>query len=104
MITMNAPVTPQQAAANTEEAIRRLDALGSDLERLGLRTRLDIVIDRPPSLHVQNPEPGAGALQEHIYAAPKGGQWTFWWSWAEPVAELPADAAAVIARALRSAG
>jgi len=97
------PVSPPEVSP-AEEAIRRLEALGTELEKLGYRTRVDIVVGAPPSLYVQNPEEGADALQDRIYCAPRGGQRVFWWSWAEPVAELVPDAAAIIARTLRSAG
>ena len=67
--------------------------------------RLDTPPGRLPSLHAANPEPGATALAEHIYAAPVAdGTWRFWWPWAEPIAAEPAGAAEVITRALRSAG
>jgi hypothetical protein len=98
---MNAPANPQQTA-NTEAAIRHLEVLSAELNKLGFRTRLDDVVDRLPSLHVQNPEPSAGALQERVYAAPRADSWSYWWSWAEPIAELPADAAEIIANVLRS--
>jgi hypothetical protein len=51
---------------------------------------------------VQNPEPGARALAEFIYAAPKDDEFWFWWAWAEPIATDTAEAAAAITRALRS--
>jgi hypothetical protein len=53
---------------------------------------------------VQNTEPGASALSEHIYAAPRdasGGFW-FWWSWAEPITRDTAWAAGAITRARRA--
>jgi hypothetical protein len=99
---MNAPVGPSETAT-IEAAIRHLEALSTELNKLGFRTRLDDVIDRVPSLHVQNPEPGAGALQERVYAAPNADGWCYWWSWAEPITQLPADAAKIIANVLRSA-
>jgi hypothetical protein len=91
-----------RAATVSETATQLLDALGDELRRLGFRVRLDVIIDRPPSLHVQNPDPEARALQETIYAAPKGGGWWFWWSWADPISEAPRDATVIIVRTLRA--
>jgi len=60
---------------------------------------------RVPSLHARNPEPGAAALSEHIYAQPRAdGTWVYWWPWAQPIAETPSRAAAAIVRVLRPAG
>jgi hypothetical protein len=92
------------AANLTETAIVNLDALAACLTKEGWRARLDRAYNRVPNVFVQNPEPGARALSDHVYAAPRAGGWWFWWSWAEPIAEDPADAAAIIMRALRSAG
>jgi hypothetical protein len=94
---------PQGAGTTSDHAIDLLECLGAELGGLGMRTRLSADPGRLPSLHVQNPEPGASALQESIYAAPKADGWAYWWSWAEPVAETPADAARIIARVLRTA-
>jgi hypothetical protein len=93
---------PADTAATT--ALSRLEALAVQLRAAGMRTRTDIVVDRLPSLHVQNPEAGAGAPQEMIYSAPRGGGWCYWWSWAEPVVltDDPVAAAAQIARVLRA--
>jgi hypothetical protein len=65
--------------------------------------RLQTRAGRIPCLHVQNPEPGAGALAENIYAAPKGDSWWFWWSWAEPIAQDITATAAILRRTLRTA-
>lgn len=60
---------------------------------------------RIPSLHARNPESGAAALSEHIYAQPRAdGTWMYWWPWAQPIADTPGTAAAVIIRVLRPAG
>jgi hypothetical protein len=105
MMTMTDAQADRKTAAETvEEAARRLEVLGTEVEKLGFRARLVIVAGRPPALYVQNPEPGARALQEDIYAAPRESCWWFWWSWAEVIAESAAEAASLIARALRSAG
>jgi hypothetical protein len=95
--------SPPEAGGPSVTAAGLLESLDAELNALGLRTRLTENPGRLPSLHVQNPEPGASALQELIYAAPRAGGWAFWWSWAEPVASTPAEAAAIIARVLRSA-
>ena len=86
-----------------ELAITRLEDLSAEMGRLGWPARLQVEAGRIPCLHVQNPEPGASALAEHIYAAPKeDGTW-FWWSWADPISQDTAIAAQTICRALRSA-
>lgn len=95
---MNAP----GSAADT---IARLDALAAELSAHGWTTRVHAPAGRNPSLHARNPEPGAVALSEHIYAYPMAnGSWVYWWPWAEPIADTPAAAAAVIIRVLRPAG
>lgn len=91
--------------AGSDDAIGRLDALADALAAHGWAARVHAPRGRMPSLHARNPEPGAAALSEHIYAQPKAnGTWTYWWPWAEPIAEAPASAAAVIVRVLRPAG
>jgi hypothetical protein len=47
------------------------------------------------------PEPGAAALADRIYAAPKDDGLWFWWSWYEPIARDTAQAAVLIRRARR---
>lgn len=38
-----------------------------------------------PSLFVQNPDPGAAALKDHVLVAPNlDGICWFWWPWAQP--------------------
>jgi hypothetical protein len=85
-----------------DEAIRLLEELGDELGRAGWNARLQAEPGRAPCLYVQNPETGARALAEHIYAAPREGGFWFWWSWAEPIAQDSAETAARIMRALRS--
>jgi hypothetical protein len=85
------------------ESVRRLEALGAELDRAGWRTRLVTGPSRAPSLHVQNPQPGATMLAEDIYCAPRGDAWTFWWSWAEPICADVAEAAIAIGRVLQAA-
>jgi hypothetical protein len=90
--------------AATAEILARLEALAAELAALGWPAGLDEPPGRLPSLHVRNPEPGARALAEHIYAQPRrDGTWAYWWPWAQAIdAAGPAGAAAVITRALRA--
>jgi hypothetical protein len=90
-------------AAALAESVRRLEQLAAELDQAGWRTRLDAGDDRVPCLHVQNPQPGAGALAEDIYCAPRRDAWTYWWSWAEPICVDVVGAVAIIGRVLRSA-
>jgi hypothetical protein len=94
---------PSEPATAIPDIISRLEALGAELAGHGWRVRTVAPAGRAPCLHVANPEPGASALAEDIYAAPRDGTWWFWWSWAEPIAADPVGAAAVIVRVLRSA-
>jgi hypothetical protein len=94
---------PAPAPTTIETVIAMLESLGTDLDAAGWTTRLMIASGRAPALLVQNPEPGAAALNETIYAAPKDDGLWFWWSWAEPIHQDTAQAAALIRRALRAA-
>lgn len=88
-----------------EEAISRLEELADELRRHGWTATLQTPASRAPCLYVQNPEAGAGALAEHVYAAPKEDGFFYWWSWAEPISPVArgaAEAAGKIMRALRS--
>jgi hypothetical protein len=92
-------------ADQTADIMNRLDALADELAALGWTTQLHAAPGRTPSLHARNPEPGAAALSEHIYAQPRtDGAWAYWWPWAEPIAAAPAEAAAIIVHVLRPAG
>lgn len=94
---MNAP-SPAATPADTI-------ALAAELTAHGWTTRLHAPHGRTPTLHARNPEPGAAALSEHIYAQPSAdGHWTYWWPWKEPIADTPATAATIIIRVLRPAG
>jgi hypothetical protein len=65
------------------EAVTHLEALAAELAARGWPARLDAPPGRLPSLHAANPEPGAAALAEYIYAAPVAdGTWRYWWPWA----------------------
>lgn len=92
---------PQGSQAET---VARLNALAAELTAHGWTASVREPRSKPPTLHAHNPEPGAAALSEHIYARPRiDGTWTYWWPWIEPIADTPADAAAVIVRVLRPA-
>jgi hypothetical protein len=94
---------PAPAPTTIETVIAMLESLGTDLHAAGWTTRLMIAPGRAPALFVQNPAPGAAALNETIHAAPKDDGFWFWWSWAEPIHQDTAQAAALIRRALRAA-
>jgi hypothetical protein len=87
----------------TEKAVAELQGLRAELGRIGWISQLRARPGYAPSLYVQNPEPGATALNEQILAAPQADGWWFWWSWAERIAQDPAETAAIISRTLRSA-
>ena len=81
-----------------------LDRLSAELSALGWASRVRALPGRPAGLRVVNPEPGAAALSEDVYARPgEGGGWAFWWPWGEVIAADAAGAAAVIVRVLRPA-
>jgi hypothetical protein len=95
----------ESGRAEAAEAIVRLDALAAELAARGWTARVCAPPSRAPSLYARNPEPGAAALSEHIYARPRtDGTWAYWWPWAEPIAEAAAEAAAVIVHVLRPSG
>jgi hypothetical protein len=86
------------------EIIARLNALAAEMSAHGWTASVREPRGKPARLHARNPEPGAAALSEHIYVRPRAdGTWTYWWPWAEPIAETPSEAAAVIVRVLRPA-
>jgi hypothetical protein len=90
--------------ADSADAIARLDALATELNSHGWATKVHAAPGRRPRLYARNPEPGAAALSESIYAQPQtDGTWAYWWPWAEPIAETAAAAAAIIVRVLRPA-
>jgi hypothetical protein len=93
-------------APTPTEANTRLEALAGELAARGWITRVHSPAGQLPNLYVQNPDPGASMLSEHIYAAPRAdGTWTYWWPWAQPlVATAARDAADTIIRVLRAAG
>jgi hypothetical protein len=92
----------QICPGTTRTAITRLDALGSELARLGWETRLATRRGTLPSLLIRDTAPGAPAISDDIYAVDLGGRWFYWWS--RSCGSDPADAARIITRVMRSAG
>jgi hypothetical protein len=82
-----------------------LEALRRELSDRGWITSLLDRPGRPSSLYVQNPDPGAAALNDHVLvAADGGGSCWYWWPWATrivPVGDtgLAADRVASVLRA-----
>jgi hypothetical protein len=97
------PAPAPAPAATIENVIAMLERLGAGLAAAGWTTRLQVAPGRAPALYVQNPETGAGALNERIYAGPKEDGLYFWWSWGEPIAQGIPETAELIRRALRAA-
>ena len=87
MTTEARAVRDERDAADSPRAyLGRLEGLAQALAQHSLRARLVTPPGRVPSLHVVNPD--ASALAEDVYAGPcQDGQWWFWWSWAERIAE-----------------
>ena len=82
-----------------------LEALRQELSGRGWITSMLEPPGRPPSLFVQNPDPGAAALSDHILVAgDAGGACWYWWPWATRIcpAGHPVLAAAKITGVLRS--
>jgi hypothetical protein len=94
---------PAPAPTTIETVTTMLESLGAELGAAGWVTRLTTEPGRIPALYVRNPEQGAAALNEIIYAAPKDDRHWYWWSWSEPIHQDAAQAAALIRRALRAA-
>jgi hypothetical protein len=100
------PDSPHRTASDNgvADVIAGLDALASELSVHGWVAHVRTSPGRMASLRACNPEPGAAALSEDIYAKPgSGGGWEYWWPWAEKIAADPASAAAVIVHVLRPA-
>ncbi len=89
---------PSASVAGTGRSY--LEPLAAALSQRGLLANVTRIGDGPSFVEVFNPE--APDLAESIFAAQSGGQWWFWWSWAERIA--PAEdidhTAARIARVL----
>ena len=66
-----------------------LEALRRELAGRGWITSLLEPPGRPSSLFVQNPDPGAAALNDHVLiAADGGGSCWYWWPWATRIAPV----------------
>ena len=64
-----------------------LEALRHELSGRGWITSLLDRPGRPPSLFVQNPDPDAAALNDHVLIAADGaGSCWYWWPWATRIA------------------
>ena len=82
-----------------------LEALRRELSGRGWITSLLEPPGRPASLFVQNPDPEAAALSDHILVDTGGqGSCCYWWPWATRIgpAANPVLAAARISAVLRS--
>lgn len=82
-------------AAVADQATTHLGDLQTLLQAQGLHTRVLTSAGRLPRLRVINP--GCASLSEVITAAPVEGEWSFWWSWAEPITPI-SDAATAAER------
>jgi hypothetical protein len=97
--------TIPMTCADGTGTIGHLEQLGQELAHRGWIASLQEPAGRNPSLYVQNPDPEAAALNDHVLVAPDGGGncW-FWWPWASrisPASQIP-EAAARIAHVLRA--
>ncbi len=90
---------------NLAAGAAELEKLAAELDGQAYAVTLVTVQGRRPCLSITNRQ--AVQLTEFIYAAPAdGGEWWFWFGWAQriaPVADLAA-AAAAIDRVLRVIG
>lgn len=86
-------------------AIGHLDQLRQELARRGWITSLPEPAGGHPTLHVQNPDPDAAVLSDHVLVAPDGdGTCWFWSPWAcriAPASQIP-EAAARVTHVLRA--
>ncbi|MEU8324151.1 hypothetical protein AB0C33_37815 [Nonomuraea sp. NPDC048881] len=85
---MSEPVS----AAVADQATAYLGTLQTLLQAQGLHTRILTQPERLPRLRVINP--GCTSLCEVITAAPVEDEWSFWWSWAEPITPVSEAATA----------
>lgn len=100
------PMAAVAPDAQNMTAPRALDTLAEELAARGWITRPHAPAGRVPCLFVQNPNPGAAVLAEHIYAGPgRDGTWWYWWPWADRIMPTRSadEAADVIVRVLRAA-
>ena len=89
--------------AVTDQAATHLSDLQTLLNQRGLLARIFTSQRRLPRLRVINPD--CTSLSEAITAAPREGEWSFWWSWAEQITPVsdPATAAERIGHVLTPA-
>jgi hypothetical protein len=93
------------SCAHASGPAAHLEALRQELSGRGWITSLLEPPGRPSSLFVQNPDPGAAALSDHILVAGDGqGTCWYWWPWATRIAPAgdPACAADRITSVLRT--
>lgn len=81
---------PADVADQAAAYLAKLKAL---LEGRGLHARILTQPARLPRLRVVNPD--CASLCEVVTAAPLGGEWSLWWSWAEQITGVGDMAAAV---------
>ncbi len=75
------------SCAHAGGPVVHLEALRQELSGRGWITSLLEPPGRPASLFVQNPDPGAAALSDHILVAGDGqGRCWYWWPWATRIA------------------
>ncbi|MGW2157509.1 hypothetical protein [Nonomuraea sp. NPDC001699] len=72
--------------AEADQATTHLSDLQTLLLARGLHARILTRPEHLPRLRVINP--GCATLCEVITAAPVEGEWSFWWSWAEPITPI----------------
>jgi hypothetical protein len=97
-------LTAHGPRASSADTIARLDALAAELTSHGWTASVMTPQGSTPRLYARNPEPGAAALSERIFARPRAdGTWSYWWPWAEPIADTASAAAAIIVKVLRPA-
>lgn len=76
-----------------DQAAAHLAHLQALLEKRGMHARVLTQPGRLPRLRVINPD--CATLCEVVTAAPLDGEWSLWWSWAEPITCVGEMAAAV---------
>jgi hypothetical protein len=73
--------------SDTDGPLRHLEELRHELAGRGWTTSLLEPVGRCPRLFVQNPEPDASFLSDHVLVASgSDGTCWFWWPWASRIA------------------
>ena len=81
-----AQASPCDQALRPADAVTALEDLARELTARGWVARLRLPAGRAASLFVQNPDPEAAALHDHILAAPDAdGVLRYWWAWGERI-------------------